>query len=424
MASDYTFEAWVYYTGWNGYDDLDDGSGNTEEYMYIAQRVDHWAFALMDDGNTNDGVRLAIINYQPSSGVRYYSADNAVPKGEWAHVALVRSSTASGDNLYFYVNGVDKSTGSGTGEGLPAETVTYYLYVGQKAGNNGVFLGYIDELRLRNDAQELISLNVHKSDPEYTSDSYTAALFHFNEGSGSYVTGDISSNIDAILGSSTEGDSQEPTWHVWNYNDSDLSLPVELYYFSGKSIAGSIALSWETASEHENLGYLIQRRSGDSRVVEEVASYITYPALEGAGSTTRNTKYSWLDTKVIPGMRYYYTLTDVDYQGKQTSHKEITVTNIQEDQDLKPTALTLSAIYPNPFNPSTSIRFSVQQQTRLSATIYNAQGRQVAILAEQQLFDVGEQELVWQAEGMPSGIYFITLRSADHTATEKVVKLN
>ena len=215
-ATEYTFEAWVYYTDFNGYDDPDDGSGKTDEYMYIAQRYSHWAFALMDDGDPSDGVRLSIIFYDKN--LRNYSVDNAVPKNQWAHVAVIRSYDGSKYHIKFYVNGEDKTVATDyAGQTLNSDDdPDDNLYIGQRTANHGVFKGFIDEFRLKDEAVDPSTLHSYRHATPYTSDSHTAALFHFNEGAGNHKTRDEASTNDARLGSTTDGDGQEPTWTAWN----------------------------------------------------------------------------------------------------------------------------------------------------------------------------------------------------------------
>ncbi|MEA3288056.1 MAG: T9SS type A sorting domain-containing protein [Candidatus Marinimicrobia bacterium] len=223
----------------------------------------------------------------------------------------------------------------------------------------------------------------------------------------------------------TGSTGDDPDFDSNNYvSYGDLSLPVELTYFTGKSTYKGITLTWETTSEFENLGYAIERREGDSQQAKVMTSYLKNPALEGAGSTAETSQYSWTDTQVKPGYTYHYTLTDVDYQGQKTSHKALDVTYVQPDKNLKPTALTLTAVYPNPFNPSANINFSLQEQTELSIAVFNSRGQKVATITEQQTFSAGDQSVSWIAADLPAGIYFINLQSARNSITQKVVKLN
>jgi photosystem II stability/assembly factor-like uncharacterized protein len=75
-----------------------------------------------------------------------------------------------------------------------------------------------------------------------------------------------------------------------------------------------------------------------------------------------------------------------------------------------PEDFSLSRNYPNPFNPSTTIRFSVPTRSRLRLTIYNILGQQVAELANE-VMDAGNFERIWNAK-VGSGLYFYRLEAA------------
>ncbi len=115
---------------------------------------------------------------------------------------------------------------------------------------------------------------------------------------------------------------------------------------------------------------------------------------------------------------------DVDYQGKQTAHKEIEVVYSPKAADLKPVGFTLSSVFPNPFNPSTSVRFELPEAGVLNIVVHNARGQLVQKLAIDRHFNAGENAIQWDAQAAPAGIYFITLSGMGQTLSSKVVKLN
>ena len=86
---------------------------------------------------------------------------------------------------------------------------------------------------------------------------------------------------------------------------------------------------------------------------------------------------------------------------------------------IEPVALpgiTLSANYPNPFNPSTTIPFSLGAPTAVTLTIHDLSGRLVRVLAEGRSFPSGHHELRWDGldaagEPAPSGVYFYRLET-------------
>lgn len=61
--------------------------------------------------------------------------------------------------------------------------------------------------------------------------------------------------------------------------------------------------------------------------------------------------------------------------------------------------------YPNPFNPSTTIPFELDEPTDVTVTVYDIMGRTVSVISENQSFNAGEHTLTFNAEGLTSGIY-------------------
>jgi hypothetical protein len=76
--------------------------------------------------------------------------------------------------------------------------------------------------------------------------------------------------------------------------------------------------------------------------------------------------------------------------------------------------------YPNPFNPSTTIRFEIPENGFTELNIYDVSGRLVKTLAEEEL-QKGVYEISWDASGNSSGIYFYTLKSGGHKETKKMI---
>lgn len=79
--------------------------------------------------------------------------------------------------------------------------------------------------------------------------------------------------------------------------------------------------------------------------------------------------------------------------------------------------------YPNPFNAGTLIPFAIPLDARVSATIYDVQGRVVEQLVENKSFYAGQHRLAWPAHGQSSGIYFCQLKIGDQYFTQKMILL-
>ena len=80
---------------------------------------------------------------------------------------------------------------------------------------------------------------------------------------------------------------------------------------------------------------------------------------------------------------------------------------VEEQPGLQPNLFSLSS-YPNPFNPSTALSYQLQASSHVNLTIYDIQGREVASLVNGHS-SLGYHEVVWNAEGLASGLYFAKL---------------
>lgn len=92
-----------------------------------------------------------------------------------------------------------------------------------------------------------------------------------------------------------------------------------------------------------------------------------------------------------------------------------------------PTVTALGSIYPNPFNPTTTITFDLSAKGRAEIAIYDVSGRKLAVLVDREL-DAGRHEVLWNGKTMggktaAAGIYFCTLRAAGVSETKKLVLL-
>ncbi|MBN2365866.1 MAG: T9SS C-terminal target domain-containing protein [Calditrichaeota bacterium] len=83
----------------------------------------------------------------------------------------------------------------------------------------------------------------------------------------------------------------------------------------------------------------------------------------------------------------------------------------------------MGANYPNPFNPSTTIEFTLPEQSEVVLMVYDVLGRQVAVLAEGEK-PAGTYRIRWQAGNIPGGVYFYRLQAGSFTRILKMVLLH
>lgn len=89
-----------------------------------------------------------------------------------------------------------------------------------------------------------------------------------------------------------------------------------------------------------------------------------------------------------------------------------------------PEEFSLSPAYPNPFNPITTIGYSVPVISDVNISIYDVNGRKITdLLKNNQLLKPSYHTIEWNADGLPSGLYFIRMTATGFSSTQKVLLL-
>ena len=87
---------------------------------------------------------------------------------------------------------------------------------------------------------------------------------------------------------------------------------------------------------------------------------------------------------------------------------------------LIPTHFVLNPNFPNPFNPSTIITFSIPKQSHVTLRVYDVLGREVASLLDETR-PVGSYAVQFDASRLPSGVYFYRWQAGEFVETKKMV---
>jgi hypothetical protein len=98
------------------------------------------------------------------------------------------------------------------------------------------------------------------------------------------------------------------------------------------------------------------------------------------------------------------------------------VTSVEDTRSDLPLHYTLSNNFPNPFNPSTTISFSIPSKSFVSLKVFDDLGREVGTIVSKEM-SAGNYSRQWNAEGMPSGVYFYRLQAGLFTETKKLILL-
>jgi len=229
------------------------------------------------------------------------------------------------------------------------------------------------------------------------------------------------SGINALDGETTNGTAATP------YPDGEAPLPVELAYFIAEMQKATILLKWLTESEIENLGFIIEKRTGDTDWVT-IASYKSHPDLMGQGSTSNQTEYQFIDHAVKDGVTYEYRLADVDYEGI-VNYNSTRVITAEMDKSLitRHNQLRLHSVFPNPFNSIINIEYELINSEKVNINIYDINGKLVTTLLDEQQ-DSGWHNVRWNGldkygNEVPGGVYISKISSGSDVETFKIMYL-
>ena len=85
-----------------------------------------------------------------------------------------------------------------------------------------------------------------------------------------------------------------------------------------------------------------------------------------------------------------------------------------------PLKYEITDVFPNPFNPITTISFSIPQSGMVSLKVYDITGRVTTTLKDEYM-SAGYYSINWNADGYPSGMYFVEMIAGEYVNTQKLV---
>jgi hypothetical protein len=199
------------------------------------------------------------------------------------------------------------------------------------------------------------------------------------------------------------------------YVANQTTLPVELTSFTASSKQNSIELKWKTATEINNYGFDVERKTIDNEQLT-MNNWSKIGFAEGSGTTNAPKEYSFTEKNISTG-KYFYRLKQIDRDGKFTYSQSVEV-----EVGVAPKAFGLSQNYPNPFNPSTTIEYSLVASGLVSVRVYDVLGREVASLVDERQ-EAGRYSVRLDASKLSSGFYYYTLSAGASVSTRKMLLL-
>ena len=96
---------------------------------------------------------------------------------------------------------------------------------------------------------------------------------------------------------------------------------------------------------------------------------------------------------------------------------------IEENKENKviPTKYFLYNNYPNPFNPTTTIRMDIPERTNVELSVYNILGQKVKTLISNETRNAGRYEVSFNGNLLASGVYFYRLITQNYTQSRKML---
>ena len=197
-------------------------------------------------------------------------------------------------------------------------------------------------------------------------------------------------------------------WYFDDYQFEDLFIvPVELTSFAANvNNSGQVVLNWSTATELNNQMFEIQRSADNNQ-------FVTIGYVDGQGTTTEPQQYSYVDRTVETG-KYYYRLKQIDFGG-QYEYSDVVEVDVNG-----PLTYKLEQNFPNPFNPSTVIKYSVANPGHVRLVVYNLVGEEVSVLVDG-MVEAGFYQVSFDASNLPSGIYLYKLEAPGFVQIKKMM---
>ncbi|MCL4548440.1 MAG: T9SS type A sorting domain-containing protein [Bacteroidetes bacterium] len=183
-----------------------------------------------------------------------------------------------------------------------------------------------------------------------------------------------------------------------NYMSSDFMSQVKITYDNGIII-------WVNRSPFYNWSFTLSQTSGWFSWNASVSGFQNLYAgsLTQSFSVTLPTNYGWF--VYVPGN----LSRQAKIAGETLNHEKIMTYELQDN-------------YPNPFNPSTTIKYQLPQDGFVSLKVYDMLGREVANLVNE-LKKAGTYEVSFDAHNLASGVYVYTIRVHDFVQSKKMVLL-
>ncbi len=196
-------------------------------------------------------------------------------------------------------------------------------------------------------------------------------------------------------------------FRIFGASDNNTSLPVELIQFFVTPVNNAyFLLNWETASELNNAGFYVQRSTNG-------VDFENIGWVAGNGTVNNISTYSFTDRGVLPNIRYYYRLLQLDI------NQDFKYSNILSGM-LKGSDFNVVSIQPNPSESSPQAIVYIPSDGILHAAIYDVLGREMS--SEFIVLTKGNHQVNLNTSSLSKATYLVRFTFGNETILEKIVK--
>ena len=219
----------------------------------------------------------------------------------------------------------------------------------------------------------------------------------------------VNTNGDYVLDKNSEVDALRP----WVCNDYNVGPYI--YSFTADANGFCVAPAFDMgavsfgleAPDGTGIGYLA--------FAGETASW-----KKGMDFCDNGSAYDGLYVSKSTGVSTYAMFPGTYFIG-QDSMKGI-ITNQVAVDEAAPAAFAVAQNSPNPFNPTTTISFTIAEAGNVSIDVFNVAGQNVDTIANE-FMGAGSHAVVWDASQVSAGVYFYTVKSGNYSKTMKMTLL-
>jgi hypothetical protein len=225
-------------------------------------------------------------------------------------------------------------------------------------------------------------------------------------------------NGNQTYGLNGNGNDSDNNGNDFWVNNSFSPLPVELISFTSRILDKKIELNWQTATEVNNYGFEIQRstisipQSASSRN-KTTDKWLPIGFVHGNGNSNSPKKYSFTD-EPLGNKEFIYRLKQIDFDGSFSFSDELDVVFNSLS------SFVLEQNFPNPFNPSTKISYTLPEKVHVKLKVYDILTRQIAELVNS-FQETGNYQVTFEGSNLPSGVYFYKFEAGNFVEVKKLL---